>query len=279
MLLFVFIKWMFHERAPLLLEWLPLAQTEMTLGSGFSRDSDEIVLHLATCVYTVWRAWWLSCSGAAAGCCQRQLWVSCWHHELSVLVKRWWQKVVCSGIRVPAPGSELAACHQSPGLRFRWTPERSACGLCLHRLNCSCVYGPAPGSLLYPSEEETRTISSDTSTFHVCPSIHPVCDGSCWLLIRSLRFHLCLCKTSKSIQRLQLRNTCWRKHQLNLNLQNPLMFSKPSSLEVKWHLWFSQQELAAGTSTSHKPLAHFAQAQDKSLWEANKRAREQPAGL
>lgn len=141
----------------------------MTLGSGFSRDSDEIVLHLATCVYTVWRAWWLSCSGAAAGCCQRQLWVSCWHHELSVLVKRWWQKVACSGIRVPAPGSELAACHQSPRLRFRWTLERFACGLCLHQLNCSCVYGPAPGSLLCPSEEETRTISPNTISDPVWP--------------------------------------------------------------------------------------------------------------
>lgn len=77
---------------------------------------------------------------------------------------------MCSGIHVLAPGSELAACHQSPRLRFQWMLERFACGLCLHQLNCSCVYGPAPGSLLCPSEKETRTISPTTISSHARPS-------------------------------------------------------------------------------------------------------------
>lgn len=228
---------MFHARAPLLLEWLPPAQTEMTLGLGFSRDSAEIVLHLVTCVYTVWRAWWPSCSGAAAGCCPRQLWVSCWHHELSVLVKRWWQKVVCSGIRVLAPGSELAACHQSPRLRFQWTLERSACGLCLHRLNCSCVYGPVPGSLLCPSEEETRTISPNTITNPIRP---PSTSSVCQEL---LFIHYIASISPVTYAKPQgLPNISSWEHMLKKTsaqsqpAKTPLL-PIPSSLEVNWWLW------------------------------------------
>lgn len=244
---------MFHARAPLLLEWLPPAQTEMTLGSGFSRDSDEIVLHLATCVYTVWRAWWPSCSGAAAGCCRRQLWVSCWHHELSVLVKRWWQKVACSGIRVPAPGSELAACHQSPRLRFQWTLERFACGLCLHQLNCSCVYGPAPGSLLCPREEETRTISPNT----ISNPVRPHSTSSVW---QELLFtHYIASISSLPMQNLKVCPTSpAEKHML----QKTPAQSQPAKVPDAVNPIFLQgkpmalvQLTGAGTSDQHIPQA------------------------